>query len=243
MKNIKIYLLALVTSVFVFYGCEQELEPQNTNFITFADSAMSTQVDPGSSTTVSITVYTANIVSSDRSFNVTVDGSGAPDGSYSVPSSVTVLGGSNEGTLEVTINDPNNIAQNYIVISFVGSDGLFIGETATTVTFAQSCNEVEATLVINFDGYGGETSWVVEDELGAVVASASLGSYANGQTSATETFNLCQGRTYTFTIYDDYGDGLSWPFNGSYDLTVGGVSKASGGGDFGYSESTGFDTN
>ncbi|NVJ89193.1 MAG: hypothetical protein HWD82_07105 [Flavobacteriaceae bacterium] len=242
MKNIKIYLIALVTSVFAFYGCEEESEPQNTNFITFAKSATSTQVDAGSSTTASITVYTANISSSDRAFNVTVDGSGAPDGSYSVPSTVTVPGGTNEGTLEVTINDPKNIAQNSIVISFSSSDGLFTGDP-TTLTFSQSCNEVEATLEFVFDGYGSEISWEVVDELGAVIASKATASYADGQASATETFNLCQSRLYTFTIYDSYGDGLSFPADGTYTLSVGGVTKASGSGNFGSSETTNFNTN
>ncbi len=241
MKNIKIFLFSLV-AVFSFYSCEEELEPQNTNYITFADTAYSTLVDPGSTASVSVTVFSARVTAGDRSFNLVVDGNGAPSGSYNVPSTVTIPGGSNEGTFEIGINDPNNIAQNTIIIDFASENGLFKGGT-TSVTFAQSCNEVSATLDIVFDGYGSETSWSVIDELGAVVVSAPLGSYSNGQANASESFTLCQGRTYTFVIGDDYGDGLSYPNNGTYTLTVGGSVKASGIGDFGFEESTSFSVN
>jgi len=54
---------------------------------------------------------------------------------------------------------------------------------------------------------------------------------------------LCSGRDYTFTINDSFGDGLSYPSNGSYTLTVNGTVKATGGGNYGSTESTDFDTN
>ena len=81
----------------------------------------------------------------------------------------------------------------------------------------------------------------VTDALGGVTASG--GPYADGQATASEMFKLCSGRDYTFTIFDSFGDGLSFPANGDYTLTVGGAVKATGGGDYGSSDATNFDTN
>lgn len=243
MKNLKLLLLLAVVSIFTFTGCEEETtEALGTNYVTFASESVSAAVDPGASSTVSIVVYTANVTSGDRTFNMNVDGSGAPAGSYTAPTSVTIPGGTNEGTIDVTINDPQNIAVNKVVFELIAEAGLSTGD-ATTLNFVQSCTEVTATLDFAFDGYADETGWEILDSLGGVVVSAAIGTYSRGQVSASETFTLCAGRTYTFTVVDDFGDGLSFPNNGTYTLTVGGAVKASGGGDFGASESTNFDTN
>lgn len=237
------YLFLITISLFVFNSCEEEVKSLDTNYITFAKDAYSTGVDVGSSTTVDVTIYTANIASSDRSFDVSIDeSSNAAEGSYSVPTSVTIPGGTNVGTLTISLSDVNlGIGVNNLVLNFTAANGLFTGES-TTLSYNQNCTEVTGTLDIVFDGYGNETAWEITDALGGVVASAALETYAEGQASASESITLCAGRDYTFTITDDYGDGLSWPNNGTYTLTIGGSIKAQGGGDFGASESTEFDT-
>lgn len=243
MKKLKLILLTVLT-VFAFISCEEEMPAgQNANYITFGKTAYSTGVDVGGSKSVDIPVYTANVVGTERSFDVTVlSTSTAAAGSYTVPTSVSIPAGSSEGTLTVVLTDTNlGIGVNALRLSFAAVEGLSRGAN-TTLSYIQNCTEVTATLSITFDGYGSETGWNVTDALGGVVASKAKGTYSDGQVSATETITLCAGRDYTFTITDDYGDGLSYPANGSYSLTIGGVVKATGGGDFGASEATDFDT-
>jgi hypothetical protein len=242
MKKIKI-LSIFFLSLVLFTSCEEEVEALGTNYITFASDSYSTGVDVGATASVDVTVYSANITGSDRSFNINVDGSAAAANSYTVPATVTIPGGTNEGSMTVQLSDTNlGIGVNSIVLSFAGEEGLYADSTSS-VNYVQNCNEVSASLDIVFDGYGSETSWVIYDSLGGVVVSKSAGSYADGQATASETFQLCEGRSYTFVMEDSYGDGLSFPANGSYTLTVGGSVKATGGGNFGSEDSTDFDTN
>lgn len=243
MKKLKIILFAAL-AILTFNSCEEETpEPQNANYITFAKTSYSTGVDVGGSTTVEIPVYTANVVGTDRSFDISIlPTSTAAAGSYTVPSTVTIPAGSNEATLSIQLTDTNlGIGVNALRLSIVAQDGLSKGPN-TVVNYIQNCTEVTASLSITFDGYGSETGWRVTDALGGVVASKDAGQYTDGQASATETITLCAGRDYTFTITDSFGDGLSFPANGSYSLTIGGVVKATGGGDFGASQATAFDT-
>lgn len=96
------------------------------------------------------------------------------------------------------------------------------------------CTSVALNLAT--DNYGSETSWEITDSGGATVASGS--GYASNS-SYQETACLSSG-SYTFTIYDDYGDGICCNYGaGSYQLTVNGVTAASGS-SFGNSQSTAF---
>ncbi|MCF7561161.1 hypothetical protein L3X39_10980 [Sabulilitoribacter multivorans] len=241
MKKIA-YKFLILLSIVSFYNCDHDSIVPELEYVTFSKSSYSTGVDPGGSTSFDITVYASNISSSDRSFNVSVDASSnAAAGSYTVPSSVTIPAGSNEGALTVALTDTNlGIGVNNLVINFESSADYFSG-ASTTLSYIQNCTEVTATLDIIFDGYGSEVTWDITDSLGGVVVSG--GGYADGQATASESITLCAGRDYTFTIYDSFGDGLSFPANGTYTLTLGGSVKASGGGNYGASESTAFDTN
>lgn len=226
----------------VFTSCEENIETSELNFINFAEEIYKTGVDVASTTKVEVVVYTTNSTDSERSFDVDVDGSAAGSGSYTIPSTVTVPAGSNKGILEVTLTDSNlGIGTNTVAISLVAKEGLIIGGN-TAIQYIQNCNEVTATLNIEFDGYGSESSWEILDSLGAVVASQAQGIYSDGQASASETITLCSGRDFTFKFYDSYGDGLSYPNNGTITLTIGGVVKAKVSGDFGSEYSTSFDT-
>jgi hypothetical protein len=239
----KKYLLLFILSIsaLVYTSCEEEVEPQNTNYVTFAAQDFMTGIDVGSTASVDVNIYTANTTGSERTFALAVDASGAPAGSYTVPSSVSIPANSNEGTLTVQLADVDlGIGVSSLVISLVGEAGLSVGEPVT-ISYMQNCSEVSATLDIVFDGYGSETTWEITDALGGVVVSG--GPYADGQATASESFSLCSGRDYTFYIYDSYGDGLTYPGLGSYELKVGGSSKVAGDGNYGTGTSAAFDTN
>ena len=101
------------------------------------------------------------------------------------------------------------------------------------------CSDTEVTLTIVLDNYPEETSWTLTNSSNSVVASG--GTYGSQPDGSTVTENIClPDDCYTFTINDSYGDGICCAYgNGSYSLTEGSNTLASGGA-FGSSESTPF---
>lgn len=99
------------------------------------------------------------------------------------------------------------------------------------------CDGVELSVDFVFDGYADETTWEILDAEEEVVLSG--GPYSRGQASASFVFCMEPG-TYTFTVFDAYDDGLSYPEDGSVKLSVGGETIFEAVGDFGPSASTTF---
>lgn len=99
------------------------------------------------------------------------------------------------------------------------------------------CTDVVVT--INLDNYPEETSWTITNSGGGVVASG--GTYGSQPDGSTVTITNClPDGCYDFTINDSYGDGICCSYgNGSYTVTTGGSTVASGGA-FGASETTNF---
>lgn len=100
------------------------------------------------------------------------------------------------------------------------------------------CTDNEVTLTIVLDNYPEETSWQILDGATVVASGGTYGSQPDGST-VVETACLPDG-CYDFVISDVYGDGICCSYgNGSYTLTDGGGTLASGG-SFGSSETTNF---
>ncbi|BFP41807.1 hypothetical protein FGF1_26520 [Flavobacteriaceae bacterium GF1] len=241
MKSIYSIFLGVFLSL-AFYSCEEEGTPNNNiNYVAFSSQDFSATVPIGGSASVDVTILTANTTNADRAFTIVIDDSAAAAGSYSFPNTITVPAGSQEGTVTATLSDVDlGVGVNTLSLSFADEEGLFSGESST-ISYVQECSEVMATLDFAFDGFGSEITWSVLDVLGSVVESG--GPYADGQANASESFMLCAGRDYTLEVNDSFGDGLSYPNNGSFTLAVEGVTKVTGGGNFGSQVSTDFDTN
>lgn len=245
MKKIMNICIALVSILFI-QSCEEDFTSADGAFtyVAFSQAVYSTGVDVGGTADFDIKVYTSKMVSVDRTFNVVTDASGAAAGSYQVPATVVVPAGSNEGTLTVTLSDVDlGIGVNKLKISFDNVVEGFGNGAATTLEYVQNCTEVSGTMDITFDRWGSEVSWEILDALDGVVASGGGYSDTGSGTSTSDSVavTLCSGRTYTLKVIDAFGDG--WGAVGSYTLTIGGVVKASGDGDFEFGESTAFDTN
>lgn len=242
MKKIT-FLLVLAIFGLVLHSCEESIESTDLNYISFAKSTYPTiGIDIGGSTTADVTVYTGNVSGSDRTFDIFVDPtSTAAAGSYNVPSTVTVPGGTNEGTITIELSDVNlGIGVNKLVLKFTPTDGLFMGGS-TAISYFQNCSEVTATLDFIFDFYSDETEWYITDALDGVVAEG--GPFAQGIGTASLDIQLCAGRDYTLFVTDAFGDGMNDGTNiGSYTLTIGGTVKVSESGDFTESQSSAFDT-
>ncbi len=114
------------------------------------------------------------------------------------------------------------------------------GDTGGGTDNPDSCHSGDVALSITFDNYPEETSWSLTDESGSTVQSASYStSNADGST-VNVTFSDLDAGTYTFTINDQYGDGICCSYgNGSYTLS-GSEGTIATGGDFGESAATSF---
>lgn len=116
----------------------------------------------------------------------------------------------------------------------------------------ERCDFNKVNLSITFDNYPEETAWELYDSANNVIASGGLsedGTTITGYAAlgyadkSTFTTNFClQSGTYTFVIYDDYGDGMytSASVQGTYSLKLGSTVLASGGGNFGSFQDTTF---
>lgn len=130
-----------------------------------------------------------------------------------------------ENTFTVTVSQPNNTADE-------NSENDTATETFNVNVYALA--NVDFSLLT--DGYGYETSWELTDEDDNVLYS---GDNYNSNQSYSEVFTL-EGGCYTFTIYDDFQDGICCANgNGSYSLTTGGNTIIQGG-EFEASESITF---
>ncbi len=108
---------------------------------------------------------------------------------------------------------------------------------ATLSNYTTFPNTVTTTIEINTDCYGYETYWEIVDASsnvlffggntgttippggGQTATPGDAGAYGN-ETTITEQVCLQEGTCYDFVIYDDYGDGMSYPLGcstiGSY---------------------------
>lgn len=244
-------LIKKISSIFVYslttmiISCtdDSSIEPLNTPYVTFSTSdygQISVPVD--GTATVDITIYAAT--TSGMTLSINVDTNSVADvASYSFNSTAIIPAGSNEVTFPITLSDANlGIGASTLILTLDGGENVFEGES-TEISYFQECVEVSGTLDFIFDGYASEVTYEITDSEGGVVLSGPSTAWANGTADASVPLALCSGRSYTLTVYDSYGDGLSFPSNGSYTLTLGGIILASGGGNYGISDTTSFNVN
>jgi len=133
-------------------------------------------------------------------------------------------------TVNISVANPNgntdqNTTNDNVTTTFINQS--MQGQVTTGI------NSGLATIDITTDGYPTESTWEIIDDNGTVIASGSPTTANAPQAQATAT--LIAGTCYAFNMYDSYGDGLSDPANGSYDVKdASGTSIASGGGNFGF---------
>ena len=129
---------------------------------------------------------------------------------------------------------------------------LFLGLGTSNQTFAQCSEfETEVILLLDSDSYGIEMYWEVEIEAsgqnfliasggcsdikpGGLRIQAGLQGCEDVYTSGTFVESICipTGSEVTFTMYDDYGDGICCAFGeGSYQIL--GADPPVSGGEFG----------
>jgi hypothetical protein len=77
--------------------------------------------------------------------------------------------------------------------------------------------QTQINIEFKFDGFAQEITWDIIDSYGATIATG--GGYAFGQATAAELIDSIPFGSYTFNLYDQYGDGLSYPTDGWCSVT------------------------
>lgn len=110
----------------------------------------------------------------------------------------------------------------YDVSGFDGSEVVYLDNfqpsdpLPPTTPPPTSCTKNPVTFKLTTDKYASETSWQLNTDQGNTIAS---GADFSNNTTHVETLCVADG-TYSFVIFDSYGDGICCEFgNGSYLLT------------------------
>jgi hypothetical protein len=142
MKKLTTALL-LIFSILAFNNCSDEVTgTKDLNYIAFQVPPPTIIVEKNGTITSDIHVYTTQVASSDRTFDVKVVAASttANAASYKVPESVTVPANSNDGKLTITVSDTNlGVDPVTLALEFGASDGLFTG-SKTTLKILKHCS-------------------------------------------------------------------------------------------------------
>lgn len=148
-----------------------------------------------------------------------------------------------EDSIEITLpittfEQTSEYTVSLVSINGTTDDNLLNNSKSAIKTISSTYTTSTVSLSLTTDNWGDETSWELINSSTEVVVSQG-GNYIGNQT-ISEIFELVPGDCYTFTIYDQYGDGICCDYGqGSYTLTAGTEVIVSGG-SFGVSESTSF---
>ncbi len=217
-----IYTMIAAVGLSLFTSCDFDEDLDNPNYVSFEENSANVGVDVGGTSTYDVTVYAANVTGADRQVEVVVEDATtlAADG-YTVPSSITIPGGTNEAVLSVTVSDVDlGLTGKSLVLGLKEGNGLYSGD-GLAISVNRTCVGKEFVVDFAFDGYASETSWSIADSDGNVLVSVAAGTYADGATSASRSLCLSPG-TYTFTVGDSFGDGLTYPNLGSITISYAG---------------------
>lgn len=230
-----IYLFLASVAIISFSSCEESsVKALDTSFASFVSNSMDIGVEAGSQTSKEIKIYTTNITGSDRSIPVIVvaESTNADAGAYTIPSTVTIPGGTNVGSLMIDIKDVGLSEDKVLVIRLQSSEDLSTGE-ALTIGLAQLCpnNGVKVKVNLSFDSWPEEAAWRILDSTGTTVLASATPFNYGGHAGLSDTLSLKEcldSGTYTIEIYDGYGDGGT-----GYEIIANGILVWSlGGGDY-----------
>jgi hypothetical protein len=255
---------ASLTLAFSMLSCEEDIsaDSQTVNYVGL-ENYQTVELSDGQTVVAEGKILASEATGSDRIFNLVVDASTTHgSANFTVPATVTIPAGSKEGKYNVTIIGNSLVDGNKIVVglepsnnlnqtTFYGSysNGVLsgVGSSKSTFNLYRPCASVRARLSIKFDNYPEETAWELYDSSDNLIdsggfdaAGTSITGYAALGFADRSTFSVVKclaPGTYTFVIYDDFGDGMytSSTISGEYKMNNlnNGASLFSGGGDFG----------
>jgi len=248
MKKYVKLILFFTLSLFLTNCEEHETDVQPPLSVGFERSSIKVQVseeDP----TYDLKVYSTRTTSTDRVINVTLneeESDGLPQEYEVTFTSITIPAGELYGTGEIVFDFealPLGAEKKLVFDLEVPEDGTFANATTqkVTINYSPLCTANTVVLDLVFDQYSEETSWQLYDSSNALVAEGGQGgAYASLSNGSTSIEWCLEDGTYTFVIFDAYGDGFCCDYgNGSYTITYNGNILATGG-QFGANEAVGF---
>ncbi len=141
----------------------------------------------------------------------------------------------------LSANTGNNVFNVAITALNGGIDENELNNTRNQTFDVTLANTEEITITILTDDYGDETTWTLRNSNNIVIASG--GPYESN-TEYTETIPVLNNECYTFTIFDEYEDGICCSYGvGSYEIKTIENELIISGGEFGASESKTFGIN
>ena len=221
MKNIKL-IAYLFIAICTLNSCTDEVEPMDTNYVTFESDSYSFRVDIDGESTNTITSYASTMSTSARTVEVVVvsEETSADEASYTVPTSFVIPGNSNVGEFSVTISDLKIGADGEtLTIALVSKEGLYVGDNLT-LNISRICasGTKNLELSIDTDAYPEEASFSLVNSDGETVLSL-----AEGKLTEDIIFEQCLPiGEYTLNVVDAADDGGT-----SYTISSDGVELAS----------------
>jgi hypothetical protein len=224
MKNIKLLLVAAI-GLATLNSCKDTIDDfEAPAYVTFQSDAVVVSLPDGAQESKEITVYTANKTSSDRTIDIIVtEETDADPASYNVPTSITIPANSNEAKFSIDFTSVNlELTTEKKLVLKLQTDGLNVGEDLV-IPMSQSCpsGESKVKITLGFDNWPEEAAWRLLDSTGAtVLASADPFGYGayDGFSGSLDIVQCITSGTYTFQVFDGYGDGGT-----SYEITSDGA--------------------
>lgn len=163
-------ILLLFLAVFAFSSCSEEIEgTDDLNYVSFESNIPKITVEQGESASVTVKLFTTQIIGSDRTFSVEVAEGATTVNSenFTVPETVTIPANSNEGELTISVSD-NSLGLDPEILSLkIGkSEGVFTG-SAATITIQKTCT-------LDIDDFVGTYSGDTEGDWGPTQVVTSL---------------------------------------------------------------------
>jgi hypothetical protein len=212
MKNKKTYFLTLLLVALLFNSCDTNTEEyQPISPVDSFEKELVTLIVNPLSQTFEVVVTTSEAYTADRSVPIEVSSTSTGGGlEYSFSGNVEIRAGQLSGSTTIGFelaHIPTGLPRTLVLKLVSTSEEL-------KITYTKICESNDIELAIIFDDYSEETSWQITDFSNTVVASGGI--YLPGETTFNDSYTLPDG-TYTFTIFDTYGDGICCNYGmGSY---------------------------
>ncbi|MGV8814859.1 MAG: hypothetical protein ACOH2D_12210 [Gelidibacter sp.] len=178
------------------------------DYVGFERGPVAMTVTENGTSTMDVAVYSSDISSKDRIYNLIVDTQATKlKSAYKVPATVTIPANTNKGTFTVSVTDDETLkyVNQALVVDFERKGGLYFGDKLT-INVTEFCTETLVRLALTFDGYPDETTVELFDLSGEEPVVIYEGGPFDGQKNAILSFCLASGK-YGVAVYDSYGDG------------------------------------
>ena len=229
MKNILYSLLGLII-ITSFNSCE-DYDPAVTppSSLSFVGDDVTVNFLPDEPV-YPLTVYATQTSNQARTVNLNIlEGDNPVTGEpydtslptdYEISSTtVTIPAGELSGSVNITFDSDMALGETrWVSFEIPESEGYVTNNASSiiTVSYSPACPYNSVVVDITTDPWGSETTWEITNSTGSIVASG--GPYADlssNTTAVQPSVLLCfEDGTYTFTIYDSYGDGMTYTNGG-----------------------------